>query len=96
MDDGCGASGGGRKGGGVKLVKRGKCTFETKSVVQRGYEGLVIVNSEDNRFIMSEADDTRHLEERMEDNLPLTVMVSSKDGEMLLERKKLGEDAEIR
>ena len=80
----------------MKLVKRGKCTFEVKSVVQRGYEGLVIVNSEDNRFIMSEADDAERTGGRKEPNVPLTVMVSSSDGEMLMDRRNLGEDAEIR
>ncbi|GMI00889.1 hypothetical protein TrST_g1749 [Triparma strigata] len=84
LEGGCGDAGGGREGGDIKMVKRGQCTFEAKTLQQAPFKGLIIVNSEDNRFIMAESEDVNKLDPRRNsEKNPITVMVSSSDGEKL-------------
>ena len=74
------------KGDSIMIVKRGTCTFEAKSRSQSGFSGLVVINGDDSRFIMSKADDkNRKLAEEVEKGYPVTVMVSSDDGKKLIE-----------
>jgi len=72
-------------GEGIKLLMRGGCTFEEKSLNSPDWDALVIVNSEQNRFVMAQME-SKNLN-KDDDNLPVTVMVGSTDGDKLRNRE---------
>jgi len=85
----------------IQVVHRGECSFIEKALNQRGKhnaDGVIVVNSADEDvFIMSYgSEDAAHLEQ----DLPVSVLVSGTDGRNLLESVSLmqatkGEDSYI-
>ena len=74
----------------IQIVRRGACTFQEKAINQRlrsGAEAVIIINSEpDELFVMADGG----IEDKSEDESPLTVMVTRNDGEIISAAIKQG------
>jgi mannosidase alpha-like ER degradation enhancer 2 len=66
----------------VSMVHRGMCAFQEKAINQKetlNAEGVIVVNSEDELFVMSGNENPAH------DQIPVTVLISRSDGARLIE-----------
>jgi mannosidase alpha-like ER degradation enhancer 2 len=76
----------------VQIVKRGMCTFQSKAINQNlrsGAEAVIIINTEpDELFVM--ADGGPSVGESASTEIPLTVMVTRNDGEIMSAAIKQG------
>ena len=83
-------------GRGIKVVSRGDCTFEEKAQYNVGFQGLVVVNNKENRFVMAGMEGmggktTMTKKEKVEKEMrqqhyPITVMVGAADGDRIRNR----------
>lgn len=76
----------------VQLVKRGECNFMVKASNQQHAEGVIVMNTNpDELFVMASGNPapSSHVhpssDTSLEDELPVSVMVSGKDGDGILE-----------
>ena len=79
----------------IQVVRRGGCSFYAKSTNQRNRrnsDGVIVVNSEDELFVMSFGEDGEIIVDQ--DQIPTTVLVTGLDGEDLIRKLSIDADDE--